>query len=433
MLSARLNLFRITIFIILAVFLMGSFMSKTAVAKPYYFLESEGVITNFTYKYVKQGIDIASRNDGVLVIKLDTPGGLLSSTRKIVQLIFESDIKIVTFVSPQGARAGSAGTFIVLASDYAVMAEGTNIGAAHPVNITGKDLEGDLRLKIENDTLAFIKSIAEKRNRNIDEAMDMVSSSKSFTASEALKFRLIDAIGNNDEQIIDKANTFFGFNSKPTRHVIKPSLTEKIAFFLSDPNILMMLLFIGFLSIFLEFKMPGTFIFAAMGITSIVLFMFGINIIPINFIGLLLIVVGIVLIVSEIFIPSFGLLTIASIASLSAGMVLLFKKEDNMNIEVSLSMIIIITFFIAGVALFIGRLILKDLRKKPVTGMGKLIEEVGTVVEWDNDSGKIYVHGEIWNAISENEFLKDDIVVVIEFSGMLLRVEPEKKIFKDSN
>jgi membrane-bound serine protease (ClpP class) len=397
-------------------------LSQNLFAKNVYFLEIKGVITPFTVKYIKGAIQKAENDSGFLVLKIDTPGGVLDSTRKIVQNIFESKAKIISFVSPQGARAGSAGTFIVLASDMAVMAEGTNIGAAHPVSVTGKDIEGEIGKKIENDTVAFMKSIAEKRGRNVEAATQTVLNSKSFTSSEALQSKLIDLIVNSDSELLNKIEEKYQEkNLSPV--YIKPDIYEKISIFLSDPNVLMLLLIIAILSIFLEIKMPGTFVFAGIGISALLLFLFGINIIPLNYMALLLILAGIALLIMEIFIPSFGLLTFASVVSLVFGMKLLFDKEGNMGIGVSYMMIAVVVLIILLIALIIGRLVLKDFKKKPETGMEKLINMTGTVKVWNDKKGKIFLNGEFWDAVSEDTLSVGDTVQVTDYKDMTLYVK----------
>lgn len=404
------------------VFLLFILSSSALFAKNVYFLEIKGVISPFTTKYIKNAIEIVKKDSGYLVLKIDTPGGVLDSTRKIVQQIFESDVKIISFVSPQGARAGSAGTFIVLASDLAVMAEGTNIGAAHPVSVTGKDIEGEIGKKIENDTAAFIKSIAEKKGRNIDAALDTVLNSKSYTAKESLQLGLIDYIANSDSQIVELIKKEYNENSLSSIY-IKPNTYEKISIFLSDPNVLILLLIIAILSIFLEIKMPGTFIFAGIGIVAILLFLFGINIIPLNYMALLLILAGITLLVLEIFIPSFGLLTVASIISLIFGMKLLFKKEGNMDIAISYTVIGAILILIIAIALILGRLIIKDFKKKPESGMEKLIGMIAVVKIWEGGKGKVFINGEFWDAEGEGDLRPGDKVEVYNYKDMFLYVK----------
>jgi membrane-bound serine protease (ClpP class) len=410
--------------IILALLLL--FSAAYAQAAGYYFARVDGIISGYTEKYIKTSLETVEEKGGTLVIKLDTPGGLLDSTREIVQLLLESKTPVAVYVSPQGARAGSAGTFIALAASDAFMAEGCNIGAAHPVNVTGQNIEGEIGKKIENDTVAFIRSIAEKRGRNADVAGQMVKNSLSLTANEALEAGIIDAVANSDKELVKIMAEKYGTGTDIT--YLEPTLLQKVAFFLSDPNMLMLLLFIGILSIILEFKMPGTFVFAALGICAILLFLMGINIIPVNWLGLLLLFLGFGLIIAEVFIPSFGLLTLASVVSLGFGMYLLFNREGNMGIGVSWVMIIVVIGLVLFTAFLIGRLILKDFRSKPSTGVEGMLGVRGRVIDWSGNTGKIYVHGEIWNAVSGSPFEKNDEAVVTKIDGMVLTIEREQQL-----
>jgi membrane-bound serine protease (ClpP class) len=408
--------------ILIAVFLI---FSLPVFSKEIYTIEINGIITEFTYKFIKVNLENASRSDSVFLVKIDTPGGLLESTRKIVQLFLESKIPVVVYVSPQGARATSAGAFIALSSNYLLMSDGTHIGAAHPVNITGEDIKGDMRKKVENDTTAFIRSIAQKRGKNEQIATEMVINSISLTAREAYDKKIVDDIVNTEDQLIEKIKNRFNINETLFLKKYEPSITEKIAFFLSDPNIIVLLLLIAIASIFLEFKMPGTFIFASIGIAAIILFLLAINIIPINYLGLLLILAGIALLIAEIFITSFGLLSIAGISALAAGLYILFSKGGNMGINVSLPIIIVLILFFGGIILLIGKLVIKDFKKRSVTGTEGMIGKVGEVLDWDISShkGKILVHGEIWSAESNTDFNRGDKVEVLQVNDLMLKVK----------
>ncbi|WP_022852129.1 NfeD family protein [Limisalsivibrio acetivorans] len=393
---------------------------STAYAGDIYVVRIDGVISSFTSKYIEESLEKAQAEDGVLVMKLDTPGGLLSATRDIVSTLLESKTLTVTHVSPQGSRAGSAGSFITLASHYAVMAEGSNIGAAHPVNITGEDIKGDMREKIENDTIAFMRSIAEKRGRNPDIAIQMVKNSLSLTSMEALEANVIDAVLNTDDELAGKLKEEFGVTGNVV--YLEPTTLQKAAFFLSDPNILLILLFIGILAIVLEFKMPGTFVFAAVGICAIVMFLMGINIIPVNWLGVILLLGGVGLMAAEVFIPSFGLLTLSSIVSIGFGMYLMFDREGNMGVQVSWVTIVGVLTVFTTLALVLGRLIVKDFLRKPATGLESIVGKQGRIMSWENGEGKIYVHGEIWTAESKDGFEKDDTAEVVSIEGMRLGV-----------
>ncbi|MCX8083946.1 MAG: nodulation protein NfeD [Calditerrivibrio sp.] len=398
--------------------------ASSVFAKDVFILEVKGIITGYTYKYLKSNFEKITDKDALIVIKLDTPGGVLESTRQIVQLFLESKLPVVVYVSPQGARATSAGAFIALASNYLVMADGTHIGAAHPVNITGDDIKGDMRKKVENDTTAFIRSISQKRGKDEKVAMEMVLNSLSLTAKEAFEKRIADDIANTDQEFKEKLKKRFGISEITSFKINEPTIIERIAFFLSDPNVIVMLLLIAIAAIFLEFKMPGSFIFASIGIAAIILFLLAINIIPINYLGLLLIFAGIAFLIAEIFITSFGLLSLAGIVSLAFGMYILFSKGGNMGIEVSLSMIVGLIFALLVVVLFIGRLLIRDMKKKVVTGVEGMLGQVGEVIDWDMErsKGKVLVHGEIWSAVSDQMLTKGDNVQVTAVNDFVLRV-----------
>ncbi|MDR0454168.1 MAG: ATP-dependent Clp protease proteolytic subunit [Deferribacteraceae bacterium] len=405
-------------------FAVSLIFSATADAATVYFVEVKGVVTEPTRKYIQKAIDKAAKdNAAALVIKLNTPGGVLESTRGIVEDIFESPVPVVVYVSPQGAHAGSACTFITLAGEYAVMAEGTNIGAAHPVDITGKNIEGDMREKAMNDTVSFMRAIAEKRGRNIEEAVLTVTESKSFTASEAIKAGLIDGVVNNDDSLLLMLETELNLDASPLRADIKPTLTERAAFMLSNPNTLLILFFFCLLLIFLEIKIPGSFVFAGTGIVAIILFMVGINIIPVNMLGLLLIVAGILLFVAEFFLTSYGLFAVAGIASFIGGVRLLFDTAGAQGIRVSVGLIVVLVAVLLFLFFFVGRLLIKDFRRKPAVGLDAIVGTVCTVIQWENEKGKVYLNGEIWNAQSDTPFNKDDEVTVAEVNGMLLTVK----------
>ncbi|BAI80278.1 membrane-bound serine protease [Deferribacter desulfuricans SSM1] len=383
-------------------------------------IKIDGVISPVTSKFIEQTIKKCENKDG-LILYLNTPGGLLTSTREIVQSIFTSQIPVITVVSPPGARAGSAGSFIVLASHYAIMFEGTNIGAAHPVSIFGKDIDGDMRKKIENDTIAFMKSIAEKRNRNIEKAISMVKDSKSYTAQEALKFKLIDKVVKNNQELNMYLKNIFNDNIQIEE--IEPTQFEKLKFFLSNPDILVLLLFITLLSIYLEIKFGGTFIFAGLGIISFILFLLGLNIIPINLLALLIFLSGILLLILEIFIPSYGLLTISAIILITIGLNMLFKVKGSMGIGVSIYMILTIIGLIGLIAFILGKVIFKDFKRKPETGSEKLIGMTAEVMQWDGKKGKIFINGEYWDIISEDDINVNDKVLVVDVKGLTLVVK----------
>jgi membrane-bound serine protease (ClpP class) len=393
-----------------------------------YFLKVDGIISSGTHKYIKKAIETAAKEDAAaLVIKLNTPGGLLEATRNIVQEIFASPIPIVVYVSPAGSRAGSAGAFITLAADYAILAEGTNIGAAHPVSLSGSDIEGDMKEKAVNDTASFMRSIAEKRGRNMDEAILMVTESKSFTASEALRANLADGVIHDDEALLIMLEQELGI-VQCVKKEITPNARERLGFALASPDLLVILFLLGALMFFLEFKMPGSFVFAGVGMVCLILFLVGINIIPVNWIGLLLIIAGIGLLVAELFVTSFGLMAIAGIMALLGGLWLLFDTDKAQGVSVSISLLITVALITGAVILLLGRLIVRDHFKKPMLGMNSVIGQKAEVLVWNGLSGQVRVHGEIWKAASEETFAVGETVTVTEADTFSLKVAGEKML-----
>lgn len=386
--------------------------------------EINGVITDATLKYVKENIEKSEKENAAVLIYIDTPGGVLESTRNIVQAILSSKVPVITYVYPKGARAASAGMFITIAGNYALMSESTNIGAAHPVASSGEDIKGEMEKKVLNDTIALAKNIAEKRGRNTVPVVAMVKESASYTSKEALDLKVIDKVAG-DENIISLLPESLNISKDAVIEKVEPDFTQVLYNIIADPNILAVLLFIGIALILLEIKVPGTFIFGTFGVVSLIIFAYGANIIPINFLGIGLIILGFALIVGEVFITSFGLLTLGSIVSFVFGLRVLFDSEKSAGVTVSMWVIIIIIGLLVSTALLIGRLIIKDFSRKPIIGLEAMEGLLVEVIEWDNvkHTGKVSVKGEIWNAVCNDEVNVGDKVRVVWLESLTLHVE----------
>lgn len=386
--------------------------------------EINGVITDATLKYVKENIEKSEKENAAVLIYIDTPGGVLESTRNIVQAILSSKVPVITYVYPKGARAASAGMFITIAGNYALMSESTNIGAAHPVASSGEDIKGEMEKKVLNDTVALAKNIAEKRGRNTAPVVAMVKESASYTSKEALDLKVIDKV-IGDENIIPLLPESLNISKDAVIEKVEPDFTQALYNIIADPNILAVLLFIGIALILLEIKVPGTFIFGTFGVVSLIIFAYGANIIPINFLGIGLIILGFALIVGEVFITSFGLLTLGSIVSFVFGLRVLFDSEKSAGVTVSMWVIIIIIGLLVSIALLIGRLIIKDFSRKPIIGLEAMEGLLVEVIEWDNvkHTGKVSVKGEIWNAVCNDEVNVGDKVKVVWLESLTLHVE----------
>ena len=386
--------------------------------------EINGVITDATLKYVKENIEKSEKENAAVLIYIDTPGGVLESTRNIVQAILSSKVPVITYVYPKGARAASAGMFITIAGNYALMSESTNIGAAHPVASSGEDIKGEMEKKVLNDTVALAKNIAEKRGRNTVPVVAMVKESASYTSKEALDLKVIDKVAGA-ENIIPLLPESLNISKDAVIEKVEPDFTQVLYNIIADPNILAVLLFIGIALILLEIKVPGTFIFGTFGVVSLIIFAYGANIIPINFLGIGLIILGFALIVGEVFITSFGLLTLGSIVSFVFGLRVLFDSEKSAGVTVSMWVIIIIIGLLVSIALLIGRLIIKDFSRKPIIGLEAMEGLLVEVIEWDNvkHTGKVSVKGEIWNAVCNDEVNVGDKVKVVWLESLTLHVE----------
>lgn len=415
---------KITLLFLIIMLFFNSFSYAQEQYKKINAFEINGVITDATLKYVKENIEKSEKENAAVLIYIDTPGGVLESTRNIVQAILSSKVPVITYVYPKGARAASAGMFITIAGNYALMSESTNIGAAHPVASSGEDIKGEMEKKVLNDTVALAKNIAEKRGRNTAPVVAMVKESASYTSKEALDLKVIDKV-IGDENIISLLPESLNISKDAVIEKVEPDFTQALYNIIADPNILAVLLFIGIALILLEIKVPGTFIFGTFGVVSLIIFAYGANIIPINFLGIGLIILGFALIVGEVFITSFGLLTLGSIVSFVFGLRVLFDSEKSAGVTVSMWVIIIIIGLLVSIALLIGRLIIKDFSRKPIIGLEAMEGLLVEVIEWDNvkHTGKVSVKGEIWNAVCNDEVNVGDKVRVVWLESLTLHVE----------
>ncbi len=371
-------------------------------------------------------------NAGLIVLELDTPGGLVDSTREITTAITMSRIPVVVFVAPSGARAASAGFFILLSADVAVMAPGTNTGAAHPVGAQG-DIEGDMRAKVENDVAAMVRSLAENRGRNVEKSIEAVRESSSFTADEALENELIDHIVNNVDALLEvledqEVQRFDGsvetldFDASVIVK-IEASPAEKFLSILANPNIAYLLMALGMLGIYVEITHPGGIFPGAVGSIAILLALYSVSVLPINVAGVALICVAMVLFLLEVKVTSYGMLTIGGLISFVLGSLMLFDSPIP-DMRVSLAAILPTAFLVAGTMVFLLSRVLKIHRQQPMTGREGLIGEIGRTLNDLAPDGKVLVHGEYWDAHSRiGEIAAGSDVRVLAIRGRQLTVE----------
>ncbi len=394
-----------------------------------YIIKASGAVSPATADFIKQGIKKASDdNVSCIIIELDTPGGLAESMRDIVMAILASRVPVVVYVSPSGARAASAGVMITMAADIAAMASGTNIGAAHPVGVGGKKIDKVMSEKVVNDMVAHARSVAGKRGRNIDWVEKAIRESVSITETEALKQNIIDIVATDMDDLIRQIN---GREIKdkgvinldnPTRTILEETIRTKILKIISDPNIAYILMMIGMAGIYFELSHPGAIFPGVVGAIAIVLAFFAFQTLPVNYAGILLIILGLIFFIMEMMIASYGLLSIAGITSLFLGSLMLFENaspELRIAWQVFLPTIVVVSAFFVTLA----SLVFKAQVSKPRTGGKGLIGEIGIVKNDIMPEGKVFVHGELWNATSKNTIAQGAKVRVVKVVNLVLEVE----------
>lgn len=407
-------------------------------------VEINSSINPATVDYINDAIKEATlKKVELLLVLLDTPGGLVSSTREIVKSIMSSEIPVVVYVYPDGARAGSAGVFITMSAHIAAMSPGTNIGAAHPVEAGGQDVDKkggkDLKRKIENDTIAFIESIAEKRNRNKDWAIQAVRDSVSVTAMKAFELKVIDLVAKDIEELLKMINgreveTVAGkkvINTENAqRSFFKMNIRQKLTNLFADPNISYILMMIGIAGIMMELYHPGVIFPGVIGGISLILAFVSFQVIPINYGALLLILLGVILIIAELYVTSYGILSIGAAVSILIGSLLLVDKVDprflfEPGYGVDRKMIFLTTFLIVGFFVLVGFLVVKSRVRKSVVGAEGLIGKNAEVIEKITPSkgGRVFVAGEYWFADADEEIEEGKIVEITKVNNLRLKVK----------
>lgn len=375
------------------------------------------------------------RRAAALVIELNTPGGLLSSTREITKAMLSARTPVVVYVAPAGAQAGSAGFFILMAADVAAMAPGSNAGAAHPVSGQGEDIEGDMGKKVEEDSAANVRSLARQQGRNVEAAEAAVLESESYTAEEALELGLIDLVAPSFYQLLEAIDgtAVKKVGEEPvalatagaTVEELEMPLFRRFLSTLSHPAIATILMALGMLGLYMELSNPGAILPGVVGAICLILGFYAMSVLPLNYAGVALLLLALVLFIAETQVPTFGLLTTAGAISLVLGVVMLFKDvEPWMRTGMEL-----IVATVAGMLVVIVLLTTRALKvrgSKVTTGKEGLVGERGVVRTALDPKGKVFVHGELWSAVADGT--KDDAVVVgtpVEVTaveGMLLRV-----------
>lgn len=402
-------------------------------------IKINGTINPASADFIHNSIEKA-RNEKAecLIIHLNTPGGLLKSTRVIVGDILESTVPVIVYVSPGGAQAGSAGVFITLAAHIAAMAPGTNIGAAHPVDMQGSP-DTIMSQKATNDAAAFIRTIAEKRKRNLRWAEEAVRKSVSITEKEAMDEKVIDVIAGNERELLNLADgkqidLASGIKTLHTKNAhisqFDMGIAEKILNIISDPNIAYLLMMLGFFGIMFELFNPGAILPGIVGVISLILAFYSLHTLPVNYAGLALIIFAIVLFLLEVKVMSHGMLAIGGAASLLLGSMMLVRTRSSLEFaRISHSIIIASTAFTALFFLCVIGIGLKAQRAKPVTGIEGLMGEVGETLGILDLTGRVRVHGETWNAESVSGMInKGEKVRITGIKDLRLYVEARPEV-----
>jgi membrane-bound serine protease (ClpP class) len=391
-------------------------------------------INPVTADYLSSVIEKAEEKDAALIVlELDTPGGLDSAMRQMVQEIIKTKIPVAVYVSPSGARAASAGVLITLASDVAAMAPGTNIGAAHPVSVGGGGMDNTMAKKVENDAAAYARSLAEKKGRNPEWAESAVRESASLTEKDALEKHVIDLIAPSladllarlDGKEFRKGEAPVVLRTKGIRVTRVPmGIRHRILSSLADPNIAYILMMIGIYGIFFELSNPGAVFPGVVGGISLILGFYSLQTLSANYAGFLLIALAIILFILEIKVHSYGALTIGGIVSLLLGSLMLFRSSADPYLRISWG--VLASMVGASVVFFttVVTLAVRSQLRRPVTGAEGMIGETGEAMEDFTGEGKVYVLGEWWNARCSVPLRKGDKVTVAGREGMTLLVEP---------
>jgi len=429
--------FKTIVFLGLIVLGAGVFaQSKDAAAPHVDLIAIDGSINPAVDDFIRESIARAKNNGArALVVQLDTPGGLLTSTRTIVKEMLGAQVPVMVWVGPSGAGAGSAGVFITLAAHVAAMAPGTNIGAAHPVAGGGQEVKGVMGEKIENFTASFSESIAQKRGRNAEWAIQAVRKSVAITESDALKKNVIDIVAKDIDDLLKQADgrkvdldskiaVLALKDAKVIRHEM--SLKQRVLNTLSDPNIAYLLMMAGLLGLYMEFSHPGVIFPGVVGAICLLLALASFQLLPLNYTGLTLIALGIGLLVAEMFVPSFGFLGIGGIIALAIGSLFLFDTESS-DLIVDRSIVFTAVGTVGAIMLALSYLVFKSQKLIQTTGMDGLIGEIGEVRVKLGPAGKVFVHGEYWNAAADGEIDVGEKVEVIGYQGMRLNVRRSSK------
>ena len=395
-------------------------------------IELEGPINPGAAAFLTRGLEMAEKEDAeLIIIRLDTPGGLVPSMRTMVKGIMNSPVPVVVYVAPKGAGAASAGVMITVSAHVAAMAPGTNIGAAHPVGAGGKDIDKDMSEKVVNDMASYGRGIAQDKGKNADWVEKAIRESVSITAEEAVEKKVVDLVAADIDELLKlldgrEIELKQGKVTLKTKDLVKtyyePGFRDAVLRVISDPNIAYILMMIGLAGMYFELAHPGAIFPGVIGAISLILAFYSFQTLPVNYAGLLLIALAIVFFIAEIKVASYGILSLGGIVSLALGSIMLFE-----DVGVSLRLMAPTIVLIGGFFVIVSTLAFRAYRSKPQSGVEGLIGEVGVVQKPIDPEGLVFVHGEYWRAVSSEKLEPGEMVTVEEVTGLILKVRKASK------
>lgn len=393
-----------------------------------------GIVHPVTVEIISSALDQAeAQHADAVIVRLSTPGGLLDSTREIIERVLHSPVPVIMWVGPAGARAASAGFFLLEAGDIAAMAPGTNTGASHPVSESGADLDTVMNQKVENDTAALMRTIASHRGRNVDAAEKTVRASVSYTDKEALDQHLVDVIVPDPSALLRaldgrEITRFDGRQqtlhlANETIEIFEPTIRQRLLSAIADPNIALLLLVLGALGIYAEFSSPGLVLPGVLGAIALLLGLTALAMFPIGWLGAALAILGLTFFVLEAKFATHGVLTAGGAIALLLGALMLIDTDDP-ALRIRFGMALAVTLPFALITSFLLSVAVRARRNKVVTGMEALRGMAGVTVGEINPTGTVMVRGEYWSAVSTTRISPAERVTVVASDGLTLKVEP---------
>ena len=401
-------------------------------------LDLDTVVHPLTREIVIEGLQRAEEaTDAAVVLRINTPGGLLEATNEIVQAILASPIPVITYVAPSGGHAASAGFIILVSADIAAMAPGTNTGAAQPVLAMGGELKGTMKQKIENDTAASLRAVTDKRGRNSDLAVEAVLESKSFTEEDALESNLIEVIATDVDDLLAQLDGRSVVRFDGTEQTLElagaetygydPNLRQKVLLPLINPSLALLVLVVGLAGVYIEFTNPGLIIPGVLGAIMLIVGLMALSFLPINLAGVALILLAVAFFIIEAMTPVNGILATGGVIAMVLGIVILVDT-DVPELQIGWLPAIAITLPFAAISVFLLQLAIKSFRFKVATGIEAMVGEFGEARTALDPEGTVFVHGELWNARSGSAVSPGQKIRVVSVQGMKLEVEPREGV-----